>query len=447
MTVMIKERVYKSQFGYSTGAGAAYAEGGGDISFAVNQIMFFRFATTIPKGSTINSATLTFALGGKNLSPGNYSTHTIRAHASGDSALLRPGSVEHARPQTSAAVTWTPTWATGDPVYSSADVKTIFQEFMNRSDFQTGGYITFMITCTNENGTDMAVRCNNDFAPSPKLTVDYTEPVTDTRWEFNRIENSEFNPTLNGLDGANPVPGWGQNEFYGFSAAPANQGTLAIDTSFTRVPGIPTLRFTTGTPAEAPNNNRSTGPYCAFRTEAWEPTIFCGWIYIPTSISTSYNVRAQEAFNGGSHIITARGVWTPFCTNVITSGSGAGTRWWAVLMNPYVAGQQFWISEPTYMTSAFRQMPFNGLTPAVKDVGGSTLISHRSTAGRQQSVREWIPRTAVKKNGVLVRAPRYIKRTDGLLQLAEPVKGGPTVPNMPAVAISSYPAGKTISEL
>lgn len=447
MTVMIKERVYKSQFGYSTGPSAAYAVGGNEINFAVGQIMFFRFATTIPKGSTINSATLTFKLNGKNVTAGQYSTHTVRAHASGDSPLLRPGVVEHNRPQTSAGVTWTPTWPTNPPadVLPTVDVKSIVEEVMGRSDFQSGNYITFMITCTNENGSDMNVQVNNVFSFSPRLTVDYTEPDTDTRLDFNRIENSEFNPTLNGLDETNAVPGWYQGEFYGTAAVPANQGTLAVDTTFTRVPGIPTLRFTAGPPPAT--DVKTTGPYCSFRTEAWEPTIFCGWIYVSTNIPTSTTVRAQEAFVGGGHVITTRGVWTPFCTNVITSGSGAGTRWWYVNMKPYVQGQQFWISEPTYMTSTFRQMPFNGLTPSVKDPGGVTLIGHRSTAGRQQSVREWLPRTAVKRNGALIRAPRYIKRSDGLLQVAEPIKGGPTVSNLPAVAIGSYPAGKTISEL
>lgn len=447
MTVMIKTRTFKSQFGYSTGSSAAYVVAGNAVSHAVGQTILLRFAMTIPKGSTINSATLTLRIGGKNLATGKYSTHTVRAHASGDSPLLRPGVVEHNRPQTSAGVTWTPTWPASPPeeVLSSADVKSILQEILGRSDFVTGGYVTFMITCTNENGSDMDVQINNDFAYGPTLQVDYTEPVTDTRWDFNRIENSEFNPTLNGLDGANAVPGWGQNEFYGVGAAAANQGTLAVDTTFTRVPGVPTMRFTTGPPPEP--NNRLTGPYSAWRTNAYESTIFCGWIYVAANVPTTNIIYAQEAFNGGAQIITQRGQWVPFCTSVFTSGSGAGTRWWSVAMRPYQQGLQFWISEPTMLVSTFRQMPFNGLTPDITDIGGSVLINHRSTAGAQQSVREWVPRTAIKKYGVLMRAPRYIKRTDGILQLAEPIKGGPTVPNMPAVAISTYPAGKTISEL
>jgi len=447
MTVMTKERTFSSQFGFSTGQDTAYTEAGGDLAFAVGQIMFFRFATTIPKGSTINTATLTFNISGKNLSAGNYSTHIVRAHASGDSPLLVVGAVEHSRSQTSTSITWTPTWPSNPPgdVLSSIDVKPILQEIMARPDFVTGGYITFMITCTNENGTDMNVRANNVWAPSPKLTVDFTAPNTGMRWEFNRIENSEFSSVLAGSDGTNPVPGWGQNEFYGAQAAPANQGTLAIDTVFTRLPGVPTLRFTTGTPPDP--NDRLTGPYSAWRSDAEESTIFCGWIYVASNVPTTNLIYPQEAYYGGWTIVTARGQWVPFCTAPITSGAVADIRWWSVAMRPYQAGLQFWISEPTMITSTFKQMPFNGLTPDLMDGSNASLIDHRSTASRQQSVREWMPRTAIMKNGVIYRAPRYIKRTDGLLQLTEPVKGGVTIGNLGATQVGSLPAQKTVSEL
>lgn len=56
------------------------------------------------------------------------------------------------------------------------------------------------------------------------------------------------------------MPFWGQNPFYGAYVDGANLGTLALDTTFTRLPGASTLRFTCGTPPTE-NIGRSTGPW------------------------------------------------------------------------------------------------------------------------------------------------------------------------------------------
>lgn len=64
----------------------------------------------------------------------------------------------------------------GEPasdVIANVDVKAIVSEVVSRSDYQPGGYITFRMYCNNENGSDLSVRANNDFAMTWELVVDY----------------------------------------------------------------------------------------------------------------------------------------------------------------------------------------------------------------------------------------------------------------------------------
>lgn len=443
MPMKIHERHGKTQIGSTTGT-SGYVQGGGDINFATGQAIHIRMKSYVPKGAVINSALFRFMMVAKNAGTTQTCYNSIRAHAIGDAPPLTVGVAEGTRPWTAARVEWTATWVSvpnDTEVFLWVNIAPVVQEIVNRSDYQAGGYISFMVYTDNENGSDMGIRANNDFAPSPRLHIDYT---TYDDWQYDI--NLASNPNLDALPyiDSTPLPFWSQGNFFGAFVDPANQGVIARDTSFTRVAGVPTMRFTTGTP---PGDNKRTGPYTFTPKQGDLPYIFCGWTYIPSAVTGE--VFFGDPYLGKSQKIILRNQWVPFCsypTDITTSSDYAGFYPAVQFAGGWQAGWQIWVSEPTILHSPFRRMPFNGRTPNVVDPGGSIIIDHRMT-GPQTATRQWLPRRAVLRNGTLIRRPTYSARADGLLVNAEPVKGGPQVQNLPATAISAYPAGKTISEL
>lgn len=446
--LFLGERNAKRQLGYAVSQNAAFTEGGGDISFAQDQSIFLRMKCWIPQYATINTASIKFNISVKTGSNAQSSIHTIRLHDVADSWYLVLGSPEGQRAYTALSSSWTCTWVVGSDaggalVYSYADVKALMQAHVNRSDYRPGMSLTFRILCSNENGSDMGIRANNDFLPTPLLSVDFTPNRVDDRYvDANLMTNPNLETSTN--LGTDVLPSWGQNPFYGAMVGEApNLGTITRDTTFTRVPGVATLKFTTGTPPTE-NTGRSTGPYSVTMKQNELPYVFCGWVYIPSTITTQ--VHAGDPYLNKSHIVTARNQWTPFCSYPTDIGTGSGAFWPTIsIRGPWPGGVSIWISEPCVLISPFRKMGFNAGTPDVVDPGGATLLDYRGSG--QTAIRDWIPRTGIVRAGVPYRVPRYRMRTEGMLENAEPIKGGPPVPNLPAIAISSYPAGKTISEL
>ncbi len=458
MVRMESARNLQSQFGVTASLGAGYGKGGGDAAFAVGQTIIVRFHTRIPKGSVISAATLSFNVVVKTTSTTQSSYHEVRGEATSDSQVLRPGVAEDLRPQTMAMVPWTCSWTANPPdtgtVMTYINVKPILDEILARADYIPGGYATFFIKCTNENGSDMSLRLNNIFAPSPTLTVDFTPPVTDERITFNRCENSELSSNLDDLgddptSGPNKVPGWGQNQFFGAFVDPAvNGGTIERDTSFTRLPGIPTLRFTCGTPPAAPVP--FTGPMAALdKVQPGETFVFAGWVYLPNTIPTDSQFYVGDVYNSFYSIGgLPRGVWRPFASPpLLNSGAGTVVRWCAAGLKPFVAGMQFWISEPAFFISTVREMPFNGLTP---DRSGG-YVDHRSTLSRMASSRVWTPRRAMLVDGVVKKMPTWTRRADvstPIMELSEPIRGNTPVSSLaPGTTVAGLPAGVTVSEL
>jgi hypothetical protein len=457
MAYMEQARGLNSQFGFTTSDGVGYTVGGADCSFAVGQTIFVRFATRIPKGSVINSAILRFNIGVKTSSTTQSSFHTVRADARGDSPLLRPGVLEvFTRPATAASVAWTCAWTANPPdtgaVSSDINVKPLIDEILARSDYVPGAYITFMIRCTNENSSDMWVRLNAAFSPAPTLMVDFTPPASDLFISYNRTVNSEFDPMLDGLGDTDPavsgnLPGWAQNGYFGAFVDPASTSrcSMAVDSVFTRLPGVRSMRVTMGV---TPTTPAFAGPMMGVSTLPGETFILSGWIYLPPSTS-GMDVYVGDVFAGWSNISgLPRGVWRPFCSiPILTPGPDKIVRFPAVGLRGWTEGVQFWISEPTILMSEFRQMPFNGVT-AAKSNG---VVQHRSSVGHEQSVREWIPRRVMMVDGVPKRMPTWTRRADVstfINELSEPVKGGPQIGQLPAgQTVGGLPSGMTVTEL
>ena len=446
----VQERQFKRQLGYATSQNAAFTEGGGDINFAQDQSIFLRMQSWLPRYATINTATIKVNVSVKTAANAQSSIHTVRMHDVADSWILSIGSAEGQRAYTAASVSWTCSWAANEQttwpnelVYKYIDVKSLLQAHVNRSDYRPGMYMTFRILCSNENGSDMGIRANNDFLPTPRLEVDYTPNRVDDLYVDANVHKNP-NLIVNSSLSDEAIPGHSQNAYYGAHVGEApNLGTISLDTSFTRLPGVPTLKFTTGTPPTE-NTGRSTGPMTTAFKYIGSQFIYCGWVYIPSTITTQ--VHIGDPYLNKSHIVTVRDKWTPFCSYPTDPASEIGAFWATVsIRGPWPGNTSIWLSEPCIMLSSFRQLGFNASTPDVRDPGGVNLIDYRG--GGQTAIKEWTPRTGIIRNGTLYRVPRYEMRPEGMLQNAEPIKGGPQVTGLPATAISSYPAGKTIAEL
>jgi hypothetical protein len=222
MPQAITRHTMKSQMGFQNDAGSVYQEGGGDISFSVGMLIFQRMPLWIPQGATITAANLMWNLVVKNGDTAQNASLRIRAHAHGNSPMLRLGQNEWSsgpRPETSAYTDFNPTWPANPPgdVNVNSNVAGILQELVNRSDWLPGSYVTFITWVMNENGSDMSVRANNDFVDYPRLDVSWTEPVRDQKYTVNRLENSEFNPSILGIRSAgnnDAAPYWWQGDYY-----------------------------------------------------------------------------------------------------------------------------------------------------------------------------------------------------------------------------------------
>lgn len=450
MPLLTRERTHKSQIGFQVApANSGYTQAAGDISFANGQMIFLRFPTIIPPGSLVSNATIKFCQVVKNAGTTQQSLHQIRAEASGNSPRLVPGAEQWTnRAQTSAMRQFVMTWTAGsspngEPVFWTENITNVIQEVVSRSDWAPGGYITLMILCVDEQGSDMGVRANNDFFPSPQIDIEYTTLPYDTKYTVNMLENSEFNPAINGIDGSGLVGRWAQNTHFGAFVDPANQGSMAVDTSFTRLPGIPALKFTTGTPPS--DTSKRTGPTTAVRDNTSNSAVFCGWLYIPSSIPQSADFWAGDPFRGGAVVrVTTRDKWVPFCTlpDPIPE-TPLGVRYWSYGVANYQAGWNFWLSEPAMLRSDFQQMPFNGLTPDRYD----GKVDHQSGPAFEQSVRVHTPRRYANLDGSYPRAyPTWRRNEFGLMELMESVKGGPTFANMSGARIANYDPVKAIAE-
>lgn len=413
----------KSQAGYQQGSAGPYTIGGGDITFANDMMMMFRFPTDIPKGAAVSSATLTMNVVAKSDTTAQQASFQVGADIAnaGSSAPLVPGVAE-----------WPPRWRTVywqafTLVYQSypanadnfrmvpINVTGMLQELVNRADWQSGGYVTIMIYVADEQGSDMSFRANNDFAPKPQLEVTWSTAHLPAASRYvtqvNLLENPRFDPAIDFIEQGRAdsvLPTWFQNSHFGTWTDPANFGAFArADAGFGRVAGRYAAQFTVGPPPAS--NDRAAGMYANNITPSLTPHIFNGWVYIPSAVTS--RVDFQSVYEGGNHTITARDQWVPFCTNAVqhNNSAGYGYQYWIMrIFPPLTQGWKVYISEPGVFASEFRQMPWSTQAPST-----ARVVHSSSNYGR--GARRWRPNTII---GGTNRS-KWAVHQSGLLTLAE----------------------------
>lgn len=410
MTTTRGEVHTNDQQGYSTSTGT-YVAATANMSFAADQYLYYRFPIDVPKGATINSATLRLPFSVKTETTAQSSFHTIYLHNSGNSPSLVPGVNETGRATGAGSVAWNPTWASTDTgrKVDQINVNTLISNLIARSDYQTGGYVTFLILCTNENGSDMNLSTTYDsFAEKVALHIDYTENVNlPTRWNINRIHSSAFVSSI-GDD-------WGGNPLYG--AHTDTPPTTSLDLGMRRTTTNGAMKIT----LPAPQETRSTGVITYITDMSPNgPWTFSGWLYVPSYVTSQVDVGfAYQGIQFGQ-VITERDTWVPFCTPSYTNSSGNPGDVVLVMpmvqiRSPFVAGWEIWLSEPAcYLSNGPRQMPWTGTTPS------DSIVSHYHTGPTDdsRSVRTWIPKTTIP--GQTRPSPSYRLHESGLFKLSEP---------------------------
>ena len=137
---------------------------------------------TIPKGSTIVSAYLTFTAND------NYAVTVVNTKIRGDDADDAPTFSDatdyFARARTTAEVLWDAIAAwTAESEYNSPDIKTVIQEIIDRAGWSSGNAIVIFWDDHDDRSThsDGATRAGKsydyDTGECPKLHIEYTEPA------------------------------------------------------------------------------------------------------------------------------------------------------------------------------------------------------------------------------------------------------------------------------
>ena len=374
----------------ATTAGATFTDAGvassGGADTGVGIKFMYRWPHQLKRGVVINNATLNIAWSVKDGAQAHSATHVVTAHAHGNSPQLTHGAVEYTRPTTTASVTWNASWPAGQSGTQNAaiNVTAIVQEIVNRGDFQPGGYITFILTCTAETN-NVNLKFYNDFDLNPYCTVDYTEnPAEKSRWDVNIVRDGLFETDTYG--------DWYFNNLY--ATYTDTGGTWAFDPTMRRTNGRGSLRWTT----EAPQDTRRAGIFARAGDIDTYNHIFFGWIYIPSYVTST--VRAGFAWNGSTHTtITGRDEWVPFCSNPgpINTQENVWRSAWAVVevLYPWSQGWNIWLSDVGMMRSNVRQYPFttNDTIPH-QDI---SAYKTSSTLNNSQTVRQSRCRTFVRE--------------------------------------------------
>jgi len=153
---------YFCYFGYD---GAIYAS-------------WFRYTNvTIPKGSTINSATIDVVANGNKGASGA----TIYCVSSDDTSVWSSVNNPNEATRTTASTAWSvPSFVSGTS-YTTPDFKAVIQEIVNRTGWSSGNDLSVLIVGTNALATLKRVYdYSEDVTKAAIITIDYTEVSSNT---------------------------------------------------------------------------------------------------------------------------------------------------------------------------------------------------------------------------------------------------------------------------
>jgi len=135
--------------------------------------MFVRFPLTILAGSTINSATLVFEASS---GVGSFATDIKLIDADNCGDINSFAADQSDMDFTGDEVSWTPDTWTGHEEYSSDDIATLLQAYIDRAGYLQGQYIGLLLTegDAEDNEMRIAYAWDDATAAAPILRVIYT---------------------------------------------------------------------------------------------------------------------------------------------------------------------------------------------------------------------------------------------------------------------------------
>jgi hypothetical protein len=149
---------------------------GDSASTAFDWVSIFRMQLFVPRGATINNATMLVR------ADGAYSvalTAKIYALASDDAVMPASAAAFTSAAKTTASVSWALTaWTAGDP-FATPNVATVVQEVTDRAGWDAGNYIAMVIgdNAAGWGGVDNRRLISSYDTPAlaAQLAVDYTD--------------------------------------------------------------------------------------------------------------------------------------------------------------------------------------------------------------------------------------------------------------------------------
>lgn len=400
MAISLSRVGSNDQNGYA-GADNIYHEAAGsaNLSMAVGQSILYRFPTYIPVGATVTAATLKLPYGVKFQDQASTSTNVVRIHAHHNAPMLIEGANVGTtnRPRNSASATFTANWTANQantaPV-ASVNVLSLINSLYQFNSFQAGGHVVLFVECTAETGDmNFSVDLAGSYGgTSPSLEITFTYPAQPTEfWDFNLLSNPSFYGTTDS---------WFCTDVFGSQVV----GSIARDTSFT-YNGRTTLKFT----APAPSGSMKTNVMTSALAHPSESHIFCGMIYIPSSV-TGVVEAGFAYYAGNTNIITARNTWVPFCSEPLTTGTGTTDLYPYVTLSGFTAGQNFWLADCAVYRSSVKQTPFS----AWSSKGSSFAVHARHSVAKGTIARVTYP-TDYYNDGTALRPRRkFVKGNDGI---------------------------------
>ena len=390
-----------AQNGYHTADGIYHEAGAAEnISTAVGHTHVYRFSTMVPFGATVTAAALRVHIGAKDGNSDQSVSYNVSVEALGNSPALvdneqfsyrsRHGSISKTVNFTQSTQTWSD---------YNVDVLSLIQNFMDRPEYVPGAYITFALAVTAEVGD---INFNTDYKPfggeKPSLSITYTSESNGIYTEFNLMDNPSGTVDSNW---------WGENDAFGTFVT---GGSLSVDNTQQRITGRATLKYTL--PASNPDTKPAGIGHGTLLPGDSKKYIFCGWIYIPAAITGQVYPQFMWEWDG-SHPVTERDQWVPFCCNPVGVWSTpAGVTPMIHISTPFTGSDSIWLSDCAVYESDFRQTPWSGEAEDRKDID----FNYTYRLGRGVQTRVISPKLNYTESTSASFNPvrKYALRADGM---------------------------------